>query len=128
MYPLMGGIAPGSWPERQSMEVSYQQIDGKITDEEMALLKDLKALFLESAAKRWPMPALPLPALPASNASTWSAPRSGQGTRTSGPGQPGIPEPVRHRRGRRQPANFEAMKKLKHLYLWQAKVTDGRVS
>jgi hypothetical protein len=128
----LGGLALEVAQNDPSMEVSYQQVDGKITDEQMALLKDLKDLVSLNLRGKEVTDAQLAPLAGITSLKRLHLERT-KITDQATPylkglvnleylnlygtdvGDPSLP-------------NLENMKKLKHLYLWQTKVTDAGVA
>jgi len=125
----LGGLALELAQNDQHLEVSYIQTDGKLTDEHLALLKDLKGLVhldlrgqpVTDAQVIHLKPLTELTHLHLENTKiTDKGLENLRGLANleylnlygTGVSDAGL-------------ANLEGMKKLKHLYVWQTKVTDA---
>ncbi len=125
----LGGLALEVAQNDPSMEVSYQQIDGKITDEEMALLKDLKDLVSLNLRGKDVTDEQLAPLAGITSLKRLHLER----TKITDKGTPNLKGLVNLEYlnlygtdvSDASLPNFEDMKKLKHLYLWQTKVTDA---
>ncbi|CAN5304480.1 hypothetical protein BH10PLA2_BH10PLA2_06390 [soil metagenome] len=128
----LGGLALEVAQNDPRLDVSYQQVDGKITDEHMKLLKDLKDLvYLNLRGKEVTDAQLaPLAGIPSLTRLHLER------TKITDKGMPALKGLVNLEYlnlygteiGDAGLVNLEGMKKLKHLYLWQTKVTDAGVA
>jgi hypothetical protein len=128
----LGGLALEVAQNDPRLDVSYQQVDGKITDEHMALLKDLHDLvYLNLRGKDVTDAQLaPLAGIPSLIRLHLER------TKITDKGMPYLKGLVNLEYLNLYGTditdaglvNLENMKKLKHLYLWQTKVTDAGVA
>jgi hypothetical protein len=128
----LGGLALELAQSDPRLEVSFQQVDGKLTDEHFLLLKDLKDLvYLNLRGKEVTDAQL------AHLAGLTSLMRLHlERTKITDQGTPALKGLVNLEYlnlygtdiGDASLINLERMNKLKHLYLWQTKVTDGGVA
>jgi hypothetical protein len=128
----LGGLALEVAQNDSHMDVSYQQVDGKLTDEHMQLLKDLPDLvYLNLRGKEVTDAQLaPLASLPGLTRLHLER------TKITDKGMPYLKGLVNLEYlnlygtdiGDAGLVNLVNMKKLKHLYLWQTKVTDAGVA
>ena len=128
----LGGLALEVAQNDPRLEVSYQQVDGKITDEHMMLLKNLKDLISLNLRGKDLTDAQLAPLAGITSLIQLHLER----TKITDQGMPYLKGLVNLEYlnlygtsvGDAGLMNLEGMKKLKKLYLWQTKVTDAGVA
>ncbi|HEV8061516.1 MAG TPA: hypothetical protein VGP68_16675 [Gemmataceae bacterium] len=128
----LGGLALEVAQNDPRLDVSYQQVDGKITDEHMMLLKDLKDLISLNLRGKDVTDAQLAPLAGITSLIRLHLER----TKITDQGMPYLKGLINLEYlnlygtdvGDPGLVNLEGMKKLKHLYLWQTKVTDAGVA